>query len=464
MQRGLAFVACDSIDAPGLTTTVAGSFASACSSAVTSDAGGGTTADVDRQATYDFGTLTNPGATNATITVTYRAIVLDIAGNRRGTALNNSVVWNWTGGSVGPVRTTVTVVEPALTIRKTANVTFIANGTEGTFTLTISHAAASNSDAYDAVVIDPLPTGLDYVANSLDCTVGAQDPDVGCIVDLTNPAQPTIRAEWTVFTRAGGTAQIRFRVRGNASMPQNGVTNVANVEWTSMPGNQQTPQSRTPNIFATERYYDPNDTVNIYGVASSLRLTRVAPNPNPNNGGNGNAANAGFIIPLTGFAPNTVTELNAANRPTYGSTSLTIEIPSIKVDAPIVGVSMKNGNWDVSWLVDQVGWLDGTAYPTWDGNSVLTAHVVNADGKPGLFARLNKVRAGDYIFVYQSGYRYTYQISSNKNVQANDITVLKHEDKATLTLITCDSYDEKTGTYLRRTVVRAVLIDVSAVK
>jgi sortase (surface protein transpeptidase) len=38
---------------------------------------------------------------------------------------------------------------------------------------------------------------------------------------------------------------------------------------------------------------------------------------------------------------------------------------------------------------------------------------------------------------------------------------MKHEDRSFLTLITCDSYDEKTGTYLRRVAVRAVLVDVS---
>jgi LPXTG-site transpeptidase (sortase) family protein len=180
--------------------------------------------------------------------------------------------------------------------------------------------------------------------------------------------------------------------------------------------------------------------------------------------GNTIATAGGFLIPITGFAPNTVTELNSAARPAYGTTSLTLEIPSIKVNAPIAGVQLKDGNWDVSWLVDQIGWLDGTAYPTWDGNSVLTAHVVNADGKPGLFSRLNKVQTGDYIFLYQSGYRYTYQIVSNKYVQANDINVLKHEEKATITLITCDTYDEKSASYLRRVVVRAVLVDVSEMK
>jgi LPXTG-site transpeptidase (sortase) family protein len=95
---------------------------------------------------------------------------------------------------------------------------------------------------------------------------------------------------------------------------------------------------------------------------------------------------------------------------------------------------------------------------------VLTAHAVNADGKPGVFSSLKYLKSGEYIFVYNLGYRYTYQVVSNKFVQPDDITVLKHEDKAYLTLITCDAYNEKTGTYLRRIAVRAVLVDVREVK
>jgi len=470
MERGLAFVGCDTINAPGLTTSVAGSFTSVCANPTTSDAGGGTPMDVDRSVTFGFGTLTNAGTSDVTLSITYRAIVLDISANIRGNALNNSVSWIWSGGSVGPAQTTVTVAEPQLTINKTANVNFVSVGSEVTFTLTLSHAQVSNSDAFDVVVTDVLPVGLDYVPNSLNCTIGAQDPDVECVFDNTNPAQPTIRAAWSVFTRNGGTGQIQFRVVGNSSIPQNGsVTNTANAEWTSMPGNQRTPQSFTPNVFSTERFYDPLSPINIYGTSSSLALNQLGAggggggNNNNNNQANQNS-NRGFIIPLTGFTPNTVTELNSASGPTYGPTSLLIEIPSLKVSAPIVGVQLKDGNWDVSWLLNQAGWLEGTAYPTWNGNSVLTAHAVNTDGKPGLFARLNKVRTGDYIFVYQSGYRYTYQIVSNGYVKPNDIKVLQHEEKAYITLLTCDTYDEKTGTYLRRVVVRAVLVDVSAVK
>ena len=167
---------------------------------------------------------------------------------------------------------------------------------------------------------------------------------------------------------------------------------------------------------------------------------------------------------MTGFAPNTVTELNPASRPAYNSTNLTIKIPAIKVNTSIVGVQLKDGNWDVSWLQNQVGWLNGTAYPTWTGNSVLTAHAVYANGKPGIFSNLKDLNPGEYIFVYNLGYRYTYKVVSNEFVQPNDITVLQHEDKAYLTLITCDTYDEKTGTYLRRVAVRAELIDVREAK
>lgn len=182
-------------------------------------------------------------------------------------------------------------------------------------------------------------------------------------------------------------------------------------------------------------------------------------------GGNNNkkkpavAANA-FIIPLTGFAPDIITKLDRSSRPAYDGTSLTIEIPVLKVNSSIVGVESKQGSWDVSWLQDQVGWLNGTAYPTWNGNSVLTGHVVNADGKPGIFFHLKSLGIGEYIFVYGSGYRYTYKVVSNALEQPNDASVMQHEDKSFITLITCDTYDEKTASYLHRVVIRAVLVDV----
>jgi LPXTG-site transpeptidase (sortase) family protein len=465
MDRGLAFVGCDSIDASGLTTDVSGSFTQVCANPTTDSAS--LPMDVDRVVRFNFGTLANNSQSDVTLQITYRAIVLDIATNVNATSLRNSASFQWVSGNLGPAQTSVTIVEPDLQIRKTSNVNFIANGSEVTFTLTISHTSASSSDAFDVVIRDVLPTGLDYVANSLDCTSGAQDPDVECVFDNSNPSEPTIRAQWSVFTRSGGNAQIKFRAVGNTSIPSNGnVTNTANVEWTSMPGAQTTPTSfsKPANIFATERYYDPNNLIDLYADSDALTLTPLGDNNNNNDNNPPSrppVVASGFLIPVTGFAPNTVTKLDQAARQVYSPTSLTVEIPVINVKTGIVGVELKDGNWDVSWLQDQAGWLDGTAYPTWTGNSVLTAHSVNKDGKAGIFSKLKSLKNGEYIFVYNNGYRYTYKVVSNTTVKPNDISVLAHEEKAYITLITCDNYNEKTGVYLNRVAVRALLVDVS---
>lgn len=466
MERGLAFVACDSIDAANLTTNVAGGFPSICSNPTTDSAGGGTTTDIDRRVTFNFGTLTNSNQTDTPITITYRAIVLDIDANVTGTELNNSALWAWDNGSLGPAQSIVQVVEPELVIEKTSDINFIAEGTEVTFSLTIMHSSDSQTDAYDVVIQDVLPTGVDYVDNTLDCDDGEQDP-VSCTYD---PATRTISAEWDTFTLlpTGDRGIIRFRIVGNSSLPANGnVTNIGSVTWSSKPGDQTAPQSYSnpANPAARERHYNPNNTVDVYGDDDSLTLTPLG--GGGGNGGNNPAAASvltGFAIAGTGFAPGIDTELNAVNRPAYNTTDLSIMIPSIHVDEQIVGVKLQKGYWDVSFLWNQVGWLESTAYPTWTGNSVVTAHVTNADGKPGTFSKLKGLKAGSYIFVYNSGYRYVYKVVSNQSVKPNDIHVLKHEEKAYLTLITCDRFDNVSSTYLSRIVVRAVLVDVEPVE
>ena len=469
METGLALFDCQSITGVGVTTSLAGGFG--CAGNVTTAPGTGV--DIDRIATFNLGNLSNTGQTDGTITVTYRAIVLDIASNRGAatqTVLDNSALFSLAGGTLGPVTRAVTLVEPDLQIVKSSNTNFVAVGTDVDFTLTVTHTANSRSDAFDVVITDVLPAELDYVANSINCTDGDQDAAlVNCIFDA---GTRTVIAEWSAFTRlpAGDELIIRFRVTGNALLgPGQTITNVGNVEWTSEPGDQTSPDSFSvqPNPFATERYYDPasaNPINTIYGDSDALVL-------NPVGGGNGGGGNnkpaaftSGFLIAVTGYEADIVTPLDIAAKPQYASTGLTLSIPSIRVNSSIAGVDLKDGNWDVSWLQDQAGWLEGTAYPTWSGNSVLTAHVVNADGKPGLFSHLKYVKVGDFVFVYNSGFRYTYRIVSNDYVQPDDISVLEHKEKPNLTLITCDGFDMKTGTYLRRVVVRAVLVDVSETK
>ncbi len=442
MDRGLSFLACDSISAGTLTTSIAGGFNAVCAAPTVDSNGSADPVDIGRRATFDFGTLSNPGQSDQTLAITYRAVVLDSQGNVDGKALNNSASWFWSSGSQGPVTTRVQILEPKLSISKVADTSFIAQGTEVVFTLTIQHTAASHTDAFDVVVDDPLPTSLDYVAGSLDCTPGAQDPTV-CTYDSTTH---TIHAEWPILTLAGGTGQVRFRVTPNATFVSNSqITNVGTVTWTSLPGPILEPQN--PNPYSTERFYDPTSPINVYGTSASAVL-------NPLGGGR----NRGSVL-KTGFAPGVVTPLSGMPGAAYDtSLGLSLEIPRLQIKQPVVGVALQDGAWDVEWLTNQIGWLQKTAFPGFQGNSVLTGHVTTEYGVDGPFAQLYRMNNGDKVFVHAFGQMYIYEVRSVKKTTAEDISVFKHEEKPWLTLITCADYDAATGTYKSRLIVRAVLV------
>jgi LPXTG-site transpeptidase (sortase) family protein len=175
------------------------------------------------------------------------------------------------------------------------------------------------------------------------------------------------------------------------------------------------------------------------------------------------AASGSSGLPATGFAPNVVTEIRPQPQDLrYAATDLILEIPSLGVKLPIVGVPKKNGVWDVSWLVNQAGWLEGTAFPSWNGNSVLTSHVYRSNGLPGPFVNLGKLKYGDKVIVHAYGQKYTFEVRTNAVVAPNDTSAFKHEEKSWLTLVTCKEYDEKTNTYKKRVVVRAVLMKAEA--
>jgi LPXTG-site transpeptidase (sortase) family protein len=168
--------------------------------------------------------------------------------------------------------------------------------------------------------------------------------------------------------------------------------------------------------------------------------------------------------PETGFAPGAFTRLpeQPASTAYTALGGLWLEIPALGVQAPIVGVPIGERTWDVTWLHDQVGWLEGTAFPTWAGNSTLTAHAYTADGLPGPFTGLGSLAYNDLIVVHMDGMRYTYALRTNDLVYAdNNSYITRHEEYSWLTLVTCEQYDERTGSFPYRRVVRAVLISAT---
>jgi LPXTG-site transpeptidase (sortase) family protein len=167
------------------------------------------------------------------------------------------------------------------------------------------------------------------------------------------------------------------------------------------------------------------------------------------------------ILPDTGFAPNQSTFLPFQPlEKRYTAQGMELEIPSLGVKQAIVGVP--GPEWNVSWLGNQIGYLQGTAFPTWNGNSVLAAHATNALGNPGPFANLGSLAWGDQLIIHAWGQRYIYEVRSvNLWTSPNATDALSQDEELPwLTLITCHGYDKKTNTYRWRTVVRAVLVEV----
>jgi LPXTG-site transpeptidase (sortase) family protein len=169
-------------------------------------------------------------------------------------------------------------------------------------------------------------------------------------------------------------------------------------------------------------------------------------------------------LPETGFVPDMTVDLpkQPAEKGYSKMGNFRLEIPSLGLELPIVGVPLSEDGWDVRWLEGQAGWLHGTAFPTWVGNTAITAHVWDANNQPGSFVDLDTLQHGDEIVIHAWGLTHTYEVRGVKQVRPDDLRALPHEDYDVLTLLTCQGFDESEGTYDWRLVVRAVLMDVEA--
>ncbi len=168
-------------------------------------------------------------------------------------------------------------------------------------------------------------------------------------------------------------------------------------------------------------------------------------------------------LPDTGFAPGRVSALPAPfSDIRYRSLGdLWLEVPDLGVQIPIVGVPLQEEGWDVTRLWDQAGYLEGTAFPTWGGNTAISGHVYLSDGTAGPFVHLGELLWGDEVIIHAFGQRYRYEVREVMNVRPDDLSVLRHEEYDWVTLITCQGYDEQQDAYRSRMVVRAVLVEVT---
>jgi large repetitive protein len=150
LDSGLAFVDIVSITAsPDVSTDVGGGFGAVATNVAVANVDGGVVND-GRQITLDFGTITNANTNDAipeTITVTYRAVVLNSTNNNRGDLRNNLVTWQWENPdglqTVQDGAPDVRIVEPTLVVLKEAVPQTGQAGDVITFTIEVRHDAGS---------------------------------------------------------------------------------------------------------------------------------------------------------------------------------------------------------------------------------------------------------------------------------------------------------------------------------
>ena len=285
-----------------------------------------------------------------------------------------------------------------------------------------------------------LNTGANIVCGRALAQTGAVTMDDNNISMSACAAQPTSTATPTYTATQTATAT-------PTATPTSTATQTATATHTAT-----TTSTATPTPTAT-----PTRTATQTATATRTATPTSTATPTPT------ATTVPAVLPETGFSHRHVTVLSAqpAEKAYADLGNLWLEVPRLNLQMPIVGVPQVDGEWDVSWLGDQAGWLQGSAFPTWSGNSVLTGHVWNAFNLPGPFQELGTLQYSDKVIVHAWGAEYIYEVRSIKFVLPSNVdAMMKHEDKSWVTLVTCQGYDEATDTYEYRILVRSVLVEV----
>ncbi len=108
-----------------------------------------------------------------------------------------------------------------------------------------------------------------------------------------------------------------------------------------------------------------------------------------------------------------------------------IEIPAIKIDAPVV----QGDGWEQ--LKKGVAQHIGSADPGQSGNVVLSAH---DDVYGELFRNLDQLKPGDQVILYTEQHQYVYIVDRTEIVEPTAVEVMASTGAPTVTLISCYPY------------------------
>lgn len=311
-------------------------------------------------------------------------------------------------------------------------------------------------------IVDPIPHGTTYIAGSLVCEERGASTRTTCEYDPVNNQivwEGSIAADFGALTEDEADNEVVITFSTTVGSEQDSARNQALAHWDE--NNDGVIDRNDANVAnnAPIRTDDP-------ATLSPADYTIARP-PSPGETGAGEGAGDDaledvFALPTTGFAPGRETAISPPPNLHYYqeyTVEMMLEIPKLNVISPIVGIPLDAGNWDAAWLLNEIGYLGGTAYPTTAGNTALSAHAYLSNGNPGPFSDLDQLAWGDHIRINMLDAVYVYEVQEQYFVSPDDLSPLHSENQDWITLITCYQYDEHSQGYLWRSVVRAVLVE-----
>ena len=252
--------------------------------------------------TFDFGNITNTDTNNAvaeTVEITYRAVVLNVVGNQSGTQLGNSIKTTWNNANTSNPTDTlsqtstptqkITVVEPALDIRKSVSVN--GNGGVGEGSEPVSYTIAINNPsaftAWEVDITDPLPFLAGSGSLILSPTVTLIDSD-GMLpanyLTIGGDAATGYHLEYNPGNTGAVPRYFDFLVSKRVItitidgilapyVPVGGfINNTATTTWTSLDGNPGARSTYNPNSTERTGADGVGGTLNDYADSSSAGI------------------------------------------------------------------------------------------------------------------------------------------------------------------------------------------------
>ncbi len=161
------------------------------------------------------------------------------------------------------------------------------------------------------------------------------------------------------------------------------------------------------------------------------------------------------------YSPDTEIDVPLGNEIPHSLSSVPerLVIPTLSLDAAVqqVGINTKGAMATPSNFTD-VGWYKHGPAPGESGSAVIAGHVNNGLGLSGVFENLNKIQAGDDVYIVRAdGTRVHFIVTGTKSYPYDDAPeeiIFNPAGSVRLNLITCEGkWLREDKTYDQRFVV-----------